>query len=64
MPSDSETEQTVQEIRDEINRITGIDQSIEQPGFFTKNELEGVAEYIIEQKDKKSLAKSTQKDTN
>ena len=42
-----ETEETAQEIRDDINRIAGIGQSMEQPGFFTKDELEGVAEYII-----------------
>jgi len=41
-------EQTAQEIRDDINRIAGIGQSMEKPGFFTKDELEGIAEYIIQ----------------
>lgn len=62
MPSDSETEQTAQEIRDDINRIAGIDQSVEQPGYFTKDELEGIVEYIVEREQEISPAKSTQKE--
>lgn len=44
------TEQTAQEVRDEINQTAGIGQSIEQPGFFTKAELEGIVEYILNRK--------------
>jgi Mg2+/Co2+ transporter CorB len=44
--STAETEETAQEVRDDINRIVGIDQSMEYPGWFTKEELEGMVEYI------------------
>jgi len=37
--------------------VTGaIGQTIEQPGFFTKDELEGVAEYITEREQEKIFA--------
>jgi hypothetical protein len=49
-----ETEETAQEIRDDINRIAGIGQTIEKPGFFTKDELEGIAEYIIQKEGDRS----------
>jgi len=62
--SSVETEQTAQEIRDDINRIAGIDQSIEQPGLFTKDELEGIAEYITKREQEISFAKSIQKDAD
>ena len=52
--STNKAEQTVQEVRDDINRIAGIGQSMEKPGFFTKDELEGIAEYIVQKEGDRS----------
>jgi len=59
----SETEQTAQDVREEINQTAGIGQSIEQPGYFTKAELEGVVEYILNREQDISSGTSIQTGT-
>jgi len=53
-------DETAQEVRDEINRIVGIGQSIDQPGYFTKDELRDIATHIAELEDKRSVSTGTE----
>jgi hypothetical protein len=49
--TESKPEETAQDVRDDINEMLGIDQSIEQAGYFTKAELRQAARRIAKLED-------------